>query len=186
MQYDVTYYSDSVYCIEHFLSPAECAEMIKLSEDLGYEQATVNTGYSHEVIDSIRNNDRVIYDNYHIAQLFWGHAKDYLPKIPCWHRFSFNERFRFYRYKESQIFRWHSDGAYKRKPTEVSKVTFIIYLNDDFEGGSTDFKAFKVQPKIGSALVFPHKIVHQGSATTRGTKYVIRTDVMYQRAPSPA
>ena len=70
----------------------------------------------------------------------------------------------------------------------------MIYLNDDFEGGSTDFKRtdevpktgmaykeFKVWPKGGMLLLFPHKLMHQGSPVTRGAKYVLRTDVMYKR-----
>ena len=36
-----------------------------------------------------------------------------------------------------------------------------------------------VQPKVGMALVFEHAILHEGVAVEEGTKYVLRTDVMY-------
>lgn len=35
-------------------------------------------------------------------------------------------------------------------------------------------------PKAGMALVFPHLMMHQGSTIKSGTKYVLRTDVMYR------
>ena len=46
------------------------------------------------------------------------------------------------------------------------------------------FQAYRVAPRVGSVLVFPHggamgSLVHEGSAVTRGAKYIIRTDVLY-------
>jgi hypothetical protein len=70
-----------------------------------------------------------------------------------------------------------------------------VYLNEDFEGGSTTFfspskefgslETIGVRPRIGCVLCFPHgenlgSIVHEGSATTSGVKYIIRTDVLYK------
>lgn len=83
-----------------------------------------------------------------------------------------------------------------------SFLTFLIYLNDGFEGGATRFYrsstggsnetsgtdgmvAQGVQPKKGCVLVFPQgntaSLLHEGSAVTKGTKYVVRTDVLYRR-----
>ncbi len=41
-----------------------------------------------------------------------------------------------------------------------------------------------VSPRAGNVLVFPHggtmgSLVHEGSAVTKGVKYVVRTDVLY-------
>ena len=76
-----------------------------------------------------------------------------------------------------------------------SRLTFLIYLNDGFEGGCTTFytpssagglRARGVQPRAGSVLCFPQgnsaSLLHEGSAVTRGTKDVIRTDVLYMHA----
>mmetsp|Transcript_39666 Transcript_39666/g.95834 ORF Transcript_39666/g.95834 Transcript_39666/m.95834 type:complete len:228 (-) Transcript_39666:51-734(-) len=83
-----------------------------------------------------------------------------------------------------------------------SFLTFLIYLNDGFEGGATRFYqsssssnessggmvAQGVQPKKGCILVFPQgntaSLLHEGSAVTKGTKYVVRTDVLYRRRKS--
>ena len=56
----------------------------------------------------------------------------------------------------------------------------MIYLNEDFEGGFTDFSSFRVYPVEGMALCFQHQMSHEGATVTRGLKYVLRTDVMYQ------
>ena len=57
----------------------------------------------------------------------------------------------------------------------------MIYLNEEFEGGETKFDKFSIIPKTGMALVFPHHLLHQGNSVVSGVKYVLRTDVMYER-----
>lgn len=83
---------------------------------------------------------------------------------------------------------------------QMSRLTFLIYLNDEFEGGETTFfqpapqegylEAYGVKPRAGSALVFPHgdvegALLHEGSGVTRSesgsAKYIIRTDVLYEK-----
>lgn len=59
-----------------------------------------------------------------------------------------------------------------------------MYLNDDYAGGATQFAWETIEPTAGSALVFPHRLRHQGAPLIAGTKYVLRTDVMYA-APNP-
>ena len=99
-----------------------------------------------------------------------------------WRPHGLNERLRFYRYTPGQHFRWHLDGAFQRSPRERSRWTFMVYLNDDFDGGGTDFEdGVTVRPVTGAALVFAHGLRHQGAEVTRGTKYVLRSDVMFVR-----
>ena len=65
----------------------------------------------------------------------------------------------------------------------------MVYLNDDFSGGATNFyngdgtPNARVQPKHGMALVFRHAQLHEGAPVTSGRKYVLRTDVMYSAHP---
>jgi len=56
----------------------------------------------------------------------------------------------------------------------------MIYLNDDFKGGETKFNDLIVAPKKGTALIFYHYLEHEGSEVIEGTKYVLRTDIMYR------
>lgn len=57
----------------------------------------------------------------------------------------------------------------------------LLYLNGDYEGGETEFREDLIKPEAGMALVFPHLMMHQGAPLEAGSKYVLRTDVMYQR-----
>ena len=102
-----------------------------------------------------------------------------------WGVLNLNERFRYYRYDIGQTFRPHFDGSFDRSRTEASFLTFMIYLNDGFEGGSTAFyhdgrPRVSVTPRQGMALIFEHHQLHEGAPVESGRKYVLRSDVMYR------
>ncbi len=107
-----------------------------------------------------------------------------------------DDRLRFYRYDPGQRFAPHRDGSYFRKNGDCSQLTFMIYLNDGFEGGDTRFflhhnysvlfdpdvvPDVSVVPTTGMALCFRHELRHEGACVLRGRKYVLRSDVMYTR-----
>jgi prolyl 4-hydroxylase len=174
---------ERIFLIEDFLSPEECDELIKLCESKGFEEATIIRG---EVMmdKNTRNNDRLFYDSPELADKLFNRAKGFIVGDPI----RFNERWRFYRYKEGQKFKKHTDMPYK-VDDEVSYYTFMIYLNDDFKGGATSFHSNDeygfceeyVLPKKGTALVFSHWKLHEGNEVTEGCKYVLRTDVMFKK-----
>ena len=58
----------------------------------------------------------------------------------------------------------------------------MVYLNEDCEGGSTSFRLdnIRIQPKTGSLLIFEHRLWHQGEEVKAGSKYVLRTDIMFE------
>jgi hypothetical protein len=103
-----------------------------------------------------------------------------------------NERFRYYRYGPGQKFDWHFDGPFTRENGDSSKLTFMVYLSDGFLGGETAFNlkrhggvrdddpVLEVIPVAGTALVFRHDVLHTGAMVLQGTKYVLRTDVMFR------
>ena len=57
----------------------------------------------------------------------------------------------------------------------------MVYLNDDFAGGETEFVDLRrtIVPRTGSALLFQHMLLHAGETVTSGVKYVLRSDVLY-------
>ena len=118
-----------------------------------------------------------------MADELWQKICLLVPNMEGWEPVGLNERFRFYRYEFGQQFKRHMDGPHRRSEDEQSWVTMIIYLNDDFEGGATQFiDPFEmVNPKEGSMLMFKHRQLHQGDPVTKGRKYVLRTDVMYKK-----
>lgn len=169
-----------IFTIGGFLSPGECARYIADSEGLGYEEAAVRTDDGELLYKDARNNDRIIFERQELAATLFERARPALPaEVKGWQLSSFNPRLRYYRYEKEQKFTWHQDGTVRLGPEE-SFLTFMIYLNDDFAGGSTEFGWEKVKPVQGMALVFPHHLRHQGSVVTGGVKYVLRTDVMYR------
>lgn len=177
---DYTEWDDHIFTIHGALSDERCDELIAFSEDEGYEEATITTAAGFVMAKDVRNNDRVIVDSFEFADEFWPLVADYIPSDFLDREvIGLNERFRFYRYAPGQQFDWHYDGYYQRDNGEQSQFTLIFYLNDGFEGGATDFEEVSVKPEKGAALVFWHPIRHRGAPVISGTKYVLRTDIMY-------
>lgn len=174
--------NSGTFLIEHFLSPAMCQHYITLSEEAGYVPSEVNFHGASRRAEEIRNNDRVIFDDPALAASLFARARALLPAtIDGWTLSGLNERFRFYRYGPGEYFKWHRDEVFARSPDEASRLTFMMYLNGDFEGGDTEFRTEFIKPQEGTALVFPHQLPHQGMDVVAGLKYVLRTDVMYRR-----
>jgi predicted 2-oxoglutarate/Fe(II)-dependent dioxygenase YbiX len=172
--------SDDIFTISGFLSSPECEEKIHASESLGFGDAPIQTSFGPAMRKDIRNNSRLMVDDPGLAKLVWERARPYVPQTLAGHcALGVNERFRFYRYDPGQTFRWHRDGYFERPNRERSRLTLMVYLNDDFEGGETRFEQVLVKPVKGTALFFVHHLLHEGAAVVSGRKYVMRTDVMY-------
>jgi predicted 2-oxoglutarate/Fe(II)-dependent dioxygenase YbiX len=162
---------------------AECDRWIERIQSAGTELATINTKHGNEVDSQIRNNRRVIFDDPEWAHELFERVKDQVPQEI--HEMSLagvNERLRCYEYQAGQRFAPHSDGAFVRDDRERSWYTYMVYLNEEFEGGETVFfvePEVIIKPRMGSALLFQHPIIHEGSEVRVGVKYVVRTDLMY-------
>jgi 2OG-Fe(II) oxygenase superfamily len=130
-----------------------------------------------------------------------------LKRKETWQLKRLNERLRFLKYTSGMYFRPHCDGSYVTPDgQEISFLTIHLYLNGDasattpaaasglietkddlpLEGGATRFFSwddegyFDVSPKTGACLVFQHRdLIHSGEDVVQGTKYTVRTDVMY-------
>ena len=116
---------------------------------------------------------------------------------------------RLYRYDLGQSFGKHIDGctdAPQISKTARTEVTLLIYLNsaggdrgaqgggggglDSLEGGATVFfrgklgtsLACSVAPRAGTAVLHSHGercLLHEGARVTRGVKFILRTDIVY-------
>ena len=128
-----------------------------------------------------------------------------------WKPVKVNDRLRIYKYEVGEVFPEHIDYKMCRKVYKNGKqyqqmtfMTLLIYLNDSFEGGQTGFwtchdeigkkehcrflrasenkpHQVVVNPSIGMALINDQNLLHEGMPPTKGTKYVLRTDVVYER-----
>lgn len=141
----------------------------------------------------------------------WSRVSPYVPaSIDGRLARGINRRFRVYRYVPGAEYRSHIDGAwppsgitkddtyvYDNSPEnkkQSSLFTFLIYLNDEFEGGETTFfipsaqegtlNAYPVHPVMGSVAIFPHgetkgALLHEGTGVRKGAKYICRTEIEY-------
>jgi len=181
------------WTVDDVLTAAECDALIERTEAIGYSAAPVTTARGPVHLPDVRNNERVMLDDPGLAGILFERLRFRVPAslelpggssgVSAWRAVGANERLRFYRYGPGQRFAPHHDGAFVRDAGEQSFITLMVYLNDGFEGGETRFLDLErtVVPRTGSALLFQHGLLHEGAAVTRGTKYVIRSDVMYVR-----
>jgi prolyl 4-hydroxylase len=172
---------NACFTLHPIFTPEECQQFIECAENHGFEKAMISSRQGAVVNLNVRSNDRVIWDDPDLAERIWQRVKNYLPVMQSGREIrGLNERFRYYRYTKGQIFRWHYDGYFARDNGEESVLTFLIYLNEGYEGGETRFTWTNIKGKTGMGLVFPHNILHEGGVVLGDSvKYVIRTDVMY-------
>lgn len=108
-------------------------------------------------------------------------------------------------YRPGEEFKPHYDFLDPRNPAfaaEIGKAgqriaTFLVYLNDDFEGGETDFSKANVRfkGKKGDAILF-HNVdargspdfntLHAGLAPTSGEKWLLSQWIRGVKPPPPA
>lgn len=81
--------------------------------------------------------------------------------------------FQFVRYTVGQRFDAHRDSIHGYP--HGRKLSVVVYLNDGFEGGRTEFPEADVaiEPVAGHALIFPSAMLHRGEPVTAGTKYAL-------------
>lgn len=180
----VDYRSPLAWTVDGILSAAECTAFCKRMDDLGCTPAPVTTARGFVMRPDIRNNTRVIIDDESMAAELYRRIEPHVPAgLSNMRPVGANERFRCYRYDPGERFAPHYDGAFHRSDDEESLLTFMVYLNEGFEGGATRFHHYgtEVVPKTGTALLFQHRLLHEGCVVHSGVKYVLRSDIMYRR-----
>jgi len=119
-------------------------------------------------------------------------VQDAVPQhMRAGHAVGLNERMQIQKHSPGSRFEPRIDSAVIRsegdRAGEMSQVTFLLHLNDEFEGGDTVFfpsgdpsgERIVVKPQTGSVLIFLHPMLHEMSLLEAGHKYDLRTDVMY-------
>ena len=169
--------------IPNVLTADECAALIAKIDELGPVLAPINTMAGTRIRTDVRNNERVMFDD--PAERLFAQARPHVPaQMRSRQLVGANERFRCYRYKPGMRFSPHADGSFERNEDEKSFYTYLVYLNEEFEGGETKFATspeLSIKPRTGLGLVFQHPIIHEGAEVRSGVKYVARTDLMYRK-----
>ena len=194
------------FTVDNVLTADECQQLIKLSESAGLKWSGEHNGprfSGHRKRSTFLHPEwaSTIYDR--LSPLLIEHAspvhhdkfgmrQDLLGPVIASGMYTIvgiNELFRASKYDAPDgNFRSHTDTAYVRDDQFAGFWTVLIYLNDDFEGGTTSFYTddatqclHVVQPRQGRILAFHHYQVHDGRRVESGTKWLLRTELMYRR-----
>jgi prolyl 4-hydroxylase len=165
-----------LWWVDDVYTPEECRQLVQRIEAATPELATNNPLY--------RDQDRVIVDDASLASELFRRLRPSLPAtMGDLVLVGLNNRLRMYRYQPGQKFAPHMDHWYRPDDEHVTLHTVLVYFNDNFTGGETRFMEqidAMVVPKPGRAAIFQHKLRHEGCEVTSGTKYAMRSDVIYR------
>lgn len=186
----------------------ECKALINITETLGYlPDAAVSlpreVRHNHNltwVVDE--TTDQLIWQR--CAQLFKGLEAVGINARFRFYRYEEGDYFKFHTDGA-----WPGSRVIDQKlvanayPDRYSEMTFLILLSEDFDGGATRFrvnandpyqpvsrhapiKDVDIRTPAGSVLCFPHGMhplhrVHSSVPISRGTKYIIRSDVLFKQ-----
>ena len=176
--------------IHGVLSPEECAQIIHMAENKGFEKAALYTDHTgHDHYSDRRKSQRCIIDSFGFAEELWRRIKAVIPSL--WETahssptvVGINERLRILKYHPGDEFKFHSDGAYTAPNGDTSKITILVYLNEGYEGGFTHYSSTEgmiaVVPKIGAVVLQDQGLGHGVPPLEKGVKYALRTEVMYR------
>ncbi|KAI0393155.1 oxidoreductase [Xylariaceae sp. FL0594] len=200
------------------LTLAECRSIVAAMETVGFlpdcplrDDGSASSVLAHNVYWIV---DQAFHD------ALWKRVSPFIPgQLGGRRARGINRRFRVYRYVPGAEYRCHFDGAWPPSGVNIdtktgkeryvydaspegkkqsSLFTFLVYLNDEFEGGETTFftpsvregvmNAYPVRPTMGSVALFPHgeargALLHEGTGVRKGAKYIIRTDVEFDVEP---
>ncbi|OJT14608.1 hypothetical protein TRAPUB_8854 [Trametes pubescens] len=167
---------DQILLIDDFFSPEECKAYVKFIDSLPLELTPPKKRGEAE-----RVNHRMSIPSVDFAQRMHAVLAPHLPEFPypAWAKrpsgaatnarrpaHSLNSNIRVYKYTQGQYFGPHYDDAVRDSETGAkSEWTLLIYLTgsqDGVEGGEDC-------------------MLHEGSPVTKGTKYVLRSDLMFMK-----
>lgn len=171
--------------IPNFLTNQECDYLIQLIDSNNYRSSVSSTGADRSEISDVRTS----YTSTFSATE--GIVNSVKLKISEKLKINVNkgESLQGQKYEVGQYFKAHHDyfsgNSYEKHCLHSGNRThtFMIYLNDDFTGGGTDFTKLNrtIKPEKGKAVIWENIIdgkvneqsLHEGMAVLEGTKYII-------------
>lgn len=171
-----------IYQFDSFLTDNECDQLIEYSNNKKFEPSVVFVGNATEVNSTraslttwIKDSENAIVDKVYKKA----------SELTKYDRAHF-ENLQIVKYDKNGFFKLHYDVDNHNKNSRIAdrQITILIYLNDDYSGGGTEFPQIdlKVQPKKGKAIMFwslgtehsnlLEKSYHQGLPVTKGNKWI--------------
>lgn len=134
----------------NLLTPLECQQIVRTAEAMGYDPDHPTSRPTPTGIDACE----WLADEASLVTPLFERIRAHLPQQLQGHRLAgINARWRLFRYAPGCTYRPHVDGSWPgsgRDPgtgeyvhdvwrDRRSRLTFLVYLNEDFTGGSTTF-----------------------------------------------
>jgi hypothetical protein len=186
---------DLIFTVDGFMSEVETGNLIEFAEKRGFD----NQFHEADGYVTYRWNDRIAIDDVEFAELLWQRLQRHMPMVGGKQPTGCSSNIRLYKYTEGMRFGKHVDGSNDDAKGRSSEYTVLCYLNDASDGllggGETAFYTGEYDdsdveesvvvafaPKQGTVLLHGHGercLLHEGREVTKGTKYLLRTDVMY-------
>lgn len=139
-------------------------------------------------------------------RVFDKHDKTNWHPDHVWKFTGINPMVRVIQYSDNGELIAHYDDSLVIKPYQKSLMTLLIIIDNDCEGGATrfivdpqddiDFSqrnfndwsrladeneiALSLKPSIGNALLFDHRMLHDGQTIKEGKKIVLRTELIFE------
>ncbi len=179
--------------LDDVLDAAACAALMQRIEQLGPTSTRVRTPWGARVDPTLRNNARVWFDDDPLAAAIFEAIlpgvqalKTRWPSLLTGIPRRCEATFRGYRYRAGERFALHQDSSFVDDDGARTLVTVLVYLNGgeagkELVGGQTRFSdlGIEVTPARGRACLFPHVLPHEGVVVEAGTKYLLRTNVLF-------
>ena len=162
-------------------SPAECAYLIEVAKPGLRPSFVIDPHTGREIPNPVRTSH--------------GTAFPFVDENPAIHALNrrlaaasgtdvkAGEPLQVLRYEPGQQYREHNDALPGVPPNQQRVLTFLVYLNDDYEDGETTFPAIglKVRARAGDGLLFRNatpdgrldpRSIHAGLPVTSGVKHL--------------
>ena len=170
--------------IRHFpalFSAAECAYLIDVAKPNLQPSVVVDPRTGRQVANPVRTSSATGFpftdENPAI------HALNRRLAVASGTKVRAGEPLQILHYAPGQQYHEHSDALPGVTPSQQRVLTFLVYLNEDFDGGETSFPqlGIKARGKTGDGLLFRNAsadgrpdplAIHAGLPVTRGVKYL--------------
>jgi prolyl 4-hydroxylase len=152
-----------LYEIEDILTHHECDELIRVSKQIGLSTSNVLNPVGEELDKSYRTSEQLwLPNNYNDIIKKISDYNQTLTKLP----YENQEDIQIVHYNQGGLFKLHTDAcAYdkitcdktaNRNNSGQRKSTLLLYLNDNYEHGETEFPSInkKIIPKKGKGIFF--------------------------------
>ena len=189
---------NKIYEYPNTMTDEQCSEIIALAKPLISESFVMGEGGANVPDKEFRTSHNTFITRDHkVVQNIYSKLSNIIG-IDSDHF----EQLQVVRYEKGQQYKAHWDACYEdHKCGEFMKMggqryaTFLLYLNDDFEGGETEFpyRNIKVKPEKGKAALFFNlernnknkleKSYHAGLPPTSGIKWMCNVWIRLNKIP---